>query len=84
MTISEPPLKQDTDPTGLHQQVHKLLSVEDKQAVTIRKLIKEVKSEEVKNEGKNDSAAHLLRHLLELVAKVKSEGGEDKVKKEVE
>ena len=53
--------------------------------VTIKKLIREVRSEELKNEGKNESAAHLLRHLLDLVAKVKSEAGEDtKVKKEVE
>ena len=77
----EPPLKQDA---GLHQEVHKLLGVEDKQAESIKKLIREVRSEELKNEGKNESAAHLLRHLLDLVAKVKSEGGEDKVKKEVE
>ena len=80
-SISEPPLKQDT---GLHQEVRKLLGVEDKQAESIKKLIREVRSEEVKNEGKNESAAHLLRHLLELVAQVKTEGGEDKVKLEVE
>ena len=67
-----------------HQEVHKLLGVEDKQAESIKKLIREVRSEELKNEGKNESAAHLLRHLLDLVEKVKSEGGEDKVKKEVE
>ena len=50
--------------------------------VTNRKLIKEVKAEEVMNEGKNESAAHLLRQLLDLVAQVKTE--EDKVKLEVE
>ena len=50
--------------------------------VTNRTLIREVKSEEVKSEGKNESAAHLLRHLLDLVAQVKIE--EDKVKQEVE